>query len=99
MKSSGDIQRYLDHLVVERGLSANTHAAYRRDLVKLATFFERTGKTVKSAKREDISAFLLSLKKSGLSVRSYSRTLVAVRGFYKFLLTTEAITESPCANI
>lgn len=99
MKSGDDIQQYLDHLVVERGLSANTHDAYRRDLAKLAAFLDRTGKSVRSAKREEISAFLLSLKESGLSVRSYSRTLVAVRGFYKFLLTTKAVTESPCANI
>ena len=32
--------RYLDHLTVERGLSANTIGAYRRDLARYRRFLE-----------------------------------------------------------
>ena len=93
------VERYLNYLVVERGLSANTNSAYKRDLIKLMNFLKLSGVGIKGAERGDISAFLLSLKESGLSVRSYSRTLVAVRGLYRFLLITKELTESPCANI
>ncbi len=97
--STDIVKRYLEHLVVERGLSANTVYAYKRDLDKLTAFLEKNGATVKEAQRNDISAFLLFLKESGLSVKSYSRTLVATRGLYRFLLITKELTESPCANI
>lgn len=99
MIESSAIKRYLDHLVVERGLASNTHAAYQRDLAKLSAYLNKVNREVVSAKRQDISAFLLSLSRSGLSVRSYSRTLVAVRGLYKFLLINKEVTESPCADI
>ena len=39
------LETYLAHLAVERGLSANTLAAYRRDLTRYAAFLDGLGRT------------------------------------------------------
>jgi integrase/recombinase XerD len=87
------IQRFLDHLTVERGLSDNTIAAYRRDLGKYATFLHARG--VKDARKVDehaVAAFVADLSSSthgdGKPYRATSvvRTLSAVRAFHRFLV-------------
>lgn len=93
------ISDFLDHIVVERGLSSNTRLSYARDLKKFEEFLDTAGKGVKDARPDDISAFLKSLSQGGLSVRSYTRTLIALRSFYKYLLRKGIITASPCSNI
>lgn len=90
---------YLDHLLIERGLSRNTHSSYRRDLLRYSAFLQKRGVGEKDASAGDISAFLKAMAEEGLTVRSYARALVALRGFYKFLLRKKVISVSPCANI
>jgi len=71
---------------VEKGLSQNTIVAYRSDLEKLRVFAEEIGKDFLSIERSDITSFIQHLSKSGLEPRSIGRTLVTVRGLYRFLL-------------
>lgn len=80
------VKEFLDYLRVERGLSANTLEAYRRDLAKLAQFAAARQKEVLTLERSDITAFVESLFKSGLDARSVERALVVVRNLYKFLV-------------
>ncbi|MGQ9897791.1 MAG: site-specific tyrosine recombinase XerD [Acidobacteriota bacterium] len=80
------IKEFLDYLRVERGLSANTLDAYRRDLAKLTHFATDRQKEVLTLERSDITAFIESLFKSGLDARSVERALVVVRNLYKFLV-------------
>ena len=95
----GDIKAFLDYIVVEKGLSKNTCAAYRRDLLKYAAFMESSGHGLLQATPGDITSFLLALLKEGLAVRSYARALIAIRGFYKFLCNIKLLDASPCADI
>lgn len=97
MREGGIIDEYLDHLVMERGLSLNTRASYARDLARYMAHLKELGVRVKDARPEDVSSFLESLVKKGLSPRSYSRALIAVRGLYKFLSRTKAIAGKPPA--
>ena len=90
---------FLDHIVVERGLSSNTRLSYARDLLKFEVFLAGSGSSAKEARPDDISAFLKALAAGGLSVRSYTRALIALRGFYKFLLRKGVVQASPCSNI
>ena len=80
------IEQFLDHLALERGLSANTRAAYRADLERLASYLLKCGvESVNDVERRHLMDFLLSERERGLSVNSVSRRLVAVKVFFAFL--------------
>jgi len=102
-----EAERYLDHLVVERGLSENTLAAYRRDLRRYIAFLDRRRVRRPDAVEEaTIRSFVASLSASthgpeGKPYRaaSVARALSAVRSFHRFLLR-EGITErDPAAGV
>jgi integrase/recombinase XerD len=79
------VKAHLEHLSVERGLSANTLAAYRRDLARYRVFLDERGRAnFTDIERADISAFLASLQ--GGAASSAARTMSAVRGLHRFAL-------------
>ena len=80
------IDAFLDHLTVERGLAANTRSAYRTDLGQFADFLRHRGvQHLNAAQRQDVTEYLLHRRKGGLSARSLSRHLAAIRMFCRFL--------------
>jgi integrase/recombinase XerD len=99
----GQIERFLDHLVVERGLSSHTIAAYRRDLARYATYCR--GRGIRDAGAADdatVSGFVawLSETKQGAdggrySAASVARALAAVRSFHRFLLREGEAEQDP----
>ncbi|MDD5019390.1 MAG: site-specific tyrosine recombinase XerD [Candidatus Omnitrophica bacterium] len=92
------IELFLDYLSVERGLAKNTILAYRRDLRDYTFFLEAVAKkTVAASSREDIRDFMLHEKDKGLSVNSISRSLAALRMFYRFL-TREKLIKSDISS-
>jgi integrase/recombinase XerD len=102
------IERYLDHLTVERGLSANTLAAYRRDLTRYATFCGTRGvHEADQVQERTIRSFVASLSASTwggeaehpYSARSVARALSSVRSFHRFLLREGAIDRDPTAGV
>jgi integrase/recombinase XerD len=95
MESVRIVDEYLDCLRVERGLSANTLQAYRRDLQILASFADRRQKELMTLDRSDLLDLLVEIKESGRDERSIARLLSAVRGFYKFLLAEKLIKSDP----
>ena len=95
----GKEDRFLSYLRVERGVSSNTQAAYRRDLSKLTSFAHAQNKEISSLEANDLAQFMRSLRKQGLSPRSVARALVTVRGFYKFLIQDGFIKVDPSANL
>ncbi|MBF0253779.1 MAG: site-specific tyrosine recombinase XerD [Candidatus Omnitrophica bacterium] len=80
------VNRFMNVLSVERGLSKNTLAAYRRDLQSYTRFMMRQGKTrPDDVMAADIRGFLLHEKQRRLAAVSIARRLVAVRVFHRFL--------------
>lgn len=77
---------YLSHLLVERGLSPNTLEAYGRDLRRWVDFLDEASIALEQAELGAVSAYLLSLGRSGMSARSQARCLSALRGFHKWLV-------------
>lgn len=75
---------YLDHLAVERGLSAASLKAYRSDLERFGLWLEKSRVRADRARREDLSRYVRELRARGLSSRSAARALSALRGFYGF---------------
>ena len=96
---AGHIGEYLDYVVVEKGLSLNTRDSYKRDLEGFAAWLENRGEPLASASPADVSAYLKHLKDRGHCARSYTRVLISLRGFYRFLLKKGRITASPCSSI
>ena len=85
-----DITLYLDHLLVERGLSQNTLSAYARDLGRYLEFIDSRAKDFAQVDESDLADFLTFLRNGNsehatLSATSAARTLIAVRGFHKFI--------------
>jgi integrase/recombinase XerD len=84
------VRLYLDHLAVERGLAANSLAAYRRDLDRYLAFCSARGITEPAAVQDgDIADFLVALRRGDaehrpLAASSAGRAVVAVRGFHRF---------------
>ena len=96
----GLIGLYLDVLRVERGLSANTLAAYGRDLARLSTFCaERGVDGVDGLDRATVEDFAIFLSAEGLSTRSVARHLSSVRGFTRFLLADGWRDEDGAARV
>ena len=92
--------QFIDYLSVERGLSANTLEAYKRDLTKFSDFLDRKSTVnIQSAGSRDIIDYLIYLRKSKLAIRSISRNLVAIRMFYKFLVSEDVISNDPTLNL
>lgn len=83
-----DATEYLSHLAIERGLSANTVTAYRRDLTDYFSFLGHRDPTP-----ETMDDFVLELHARELSRSTIARRVAAVRGLYRFL-TVEGMAES-----
>lgn len=94
------IDRYINFLVVEKGLAAATIASYSQDLSRFAEF-------LKSCKIHDIAEtdtaailkYLILLRNEGLSARSRARHLVTLRGFFKFLIQEKILKKDPARVI
>lgn len=79
------IQAFIDHMTVERGLSANTVAAYARDLAQFARYaHEHEASAVEDISERTVVGFMDSLRDAGMSANSTSRKLSAVKTFSKF---------------
>jgi integrase/recombinase XerD len=91
---------YLDVLQVERGLSANTLAAYGRDLSRFAIFCaDGSIEDVDGLERGTVEDFAIRITNEGLASTSVSRHLSSVRGFTKFLLSDGWRTEDVGARV
>ena len=74
---------FLNHLQIERGLAANSIAAYRRDLSKFAIFLG--SKPLADVVPETITEFETTLREAQLSVASINRVDSTLRSFFKHL--------------
>ncbi|WP_018155902.1 site-specific tyrosine recombinase XerD [Demetria terragena] len=97
------VQGWLNHLRVERGSSVHTLAAYERDLRRYVDYLATQGiAEVREVAETHVAGFLAWLREGDddhrpLAATSAARTLVAVRGFHRFL-ALEGDTEHDVAS-
>ncbi|MBU9765364.1 site-specific tyrosine recombinase XerD [Mycobacterium sp. TNTM28] len=99
------VQGYLDHLTIERGVAANTLSSYRRDLRRYSHHLTQRGiEDLARVAETDVSDFLIALRQGdpdsgagALSAVSAARAVVAVRGLHRFA-TAEGMTEHDVAR-
>jgi integrase/recombinase XerD len=99
MEISNTITSFLTHVRVEKGLSANTVSAYRRDLVKFENYAKKKKLSLEGVTRDDLVDFLASLFRQKLESRTVARHLVTLRNFFRFALTQDLITVDPALNL
>ncbi len=95
---------FLAHLELERGLSRNTLAAYRTDLLQLGAYLRRIGADALSLGHGELAAFLAELAtgsddRPSLSAASLHRKAACIRSFYRHLRREELIDGDPTASL
>ena len=93
------LREFLAHASIEKGLSANSVAAYRRDLTRLEGFLKARKLDLLSADLSQLRDFLNTLYQDGLSARSVARYLSSIRGLYRYLLDEGRLQEDPTAHL
>ena len=89
----------LTWLRVERGRSANTLEAYRRDLSAYSQWLTARSTPVSEVVEGDINAYIAHLRASGRAPSSQKRALVAVRSLHRFLAEEHEGRVDPAAEI
>ena len=87
-----ELEEFLCYLRRQRRASPHTLRAYRTDITQFLNWLERCPTT---ATPLDVRAFIASLIKRGVSKRSVSRRLSAIRSFYDFLVREGKVRENP----
>jgi integrase/recombinase XerD len=95
LESAAIIERFLDALWMERGLSENTLAAYRNDLTQLANWLEPSHTALLALQREQLQHYLEVRDGQQRSPRSNARLLSSLRRFYSWCRRERLIEEDP----
>src|SRR6202451_2668263 len=93
------LQRFLDAVWLERGLSANTLAAYRADLTALARWLEERDSALLKATRIELLGFIAARVEGGSRPHSTARQLSSFRRFFRFMVREAVIRDDPTAQI
>jgi len=92
------LQRYLDHLKVEKGLSKNSLSAYGTDLNAFHTALKDKKNAPQSWKQvqpQHVLDHIMALSDQALKPRSLARHLITLRGFFRFLAKEHEIEKNP----
>ena len=95
----GEIQRFLDHLRVERRLAARTLAMYREALLRLQASARASGVELRAAQVHHIRGWLAQLRTRGLAPRSIAIALAAWRGLYRWWGRNGVVAVNPVEGV
>ncbi len=90
-------EEFLKYIKAELGLSRNTASSYDKDLKNFSGYLKKNN--ISSPRRQDITAYLLELKRQGFSPSTISRRLSAVKGYFRYMLNEGLIKANPTAGM
>jgi integrase/recombinase XerD len=93
------VDRFLDALWMEHGLSQNTLAAYRCDLKGLAGWLVTRSRSLEEADQADLLSYIAERHRQGHKARSSARLLSSMRRFYRYLIREGHCETDPTAKI
>ncbi|MAF09975.1 site-specific tyrosine recombinase XerD [Candidatus Poribacteria bacterium] len=97
---AAEIDMFMDYLRIERGLSENTLSNYARDLRQAAaTFLDHGRASFTTVVYVEVADHLNRMRTRGLSSKTISRRLYALRSFFRFLEAEGLLTENPASKI
>jgi integrase/recombinase XerD len=95
-----DVELFCDHLAVERGLSQRTLDAYRHDVDRFTMYVRTRGiDRPANVRASDLQEYVYHLKDQGLEASSIRRNLSAVRTYFAYLLSEDAISSDPTERV
>lgn len=93
------LERYLEGLALERGLAANTVAAYRRDLEGLVKHLEGRRLDLLNADTQDLATYTRHLRARNLAPSSVRRAVASLRGLFRHLIELGERNDDPAVNL
>ncbi|MCH7829286.1 MAG: site-specific tyrosine recombinase XerD [Proteobacteria bacterium] len=93
------VDRFLDAIWMERGLSKNTLGAYRADLMMLSRGLAAGGKVIDKAEKSDLLEFIAQRVEMGAKPRSTARQLSSFRRFFRYIMREGLRDTDPTAEI
>ncbi|EKE76906.1 site-specific tyrosine recombinase XerD [Oceanibaculum indicum] len=99
MTAGHAVETFLEMLVAERGIAANTLQAYRRDLEDFTDFLTRRKRSADAASTGDIRDYMAGLSRAGMAASTSARRLSALRQFHKFLHAEGFREDNPCTVV
>lgn len=99
MSTSLSIDRYLDTLYLERGLSELTLTAYRRDLESASEWAARHHLALHNLSTEDVNAYVATLFSEGRKASTAQRTLSALKGYFQWVVRNHGRDEDPMQRL
>ncbi len=97
--AQAEIERYLEHLWLEKDLSDNTLASYRRDLSSFAQWLLPRERSLLGCERSHILAYLGVRMRQRVKPSSTARLLSCLRGYYRHALREERIEQDPTLEV
>lgn len=89
------VDRYLEHILIEKGLSENSLTSYSQDLNSLLTFLADKSFRLEDLSDKTLFLYLTHLRAKGLKSRSLARHLSSLRGFFSFAMNEKWYKEDP----
>ncbi len=96
---SACLERFLDALWMERGLSRATLGAYRADLEGLGRWLLSRGRALTAAESGDLHDYLAERIRAGARPRSTARLVSSMRRFYQYLVREGLARTDPSSRI
>ncbi len=94
-----EVEEYLTWLATEKGRSANTLSAYRRDLKAYAGWLEERGTGLAEVTPADLEAYVAVLRAAGRAPATVARAIVAVRSMHAFCAAEGILPLDPAADV
>lgn len=92
------VEDFLSWLATEKGRSANTLAAYRRDLVAWCGALDESGDDLLTVDRRRLETYIGERRASGAAASSVARQLAAIRMLHRFLVVERIRADDPTAD-
>lgn len=88
-------EAYLQHLLVEKGLSENTLTAYANDISDFLSFLATRSFPLEDTTDQTLFLYIVDVRRLGLSGRSLARRLSALRGLFSFACREKVFAANP----
>ncbi len=89
------LDEYLEHLIVVKGLSNNSVSSYQGDIEKFLIFLKKKRASLSLADEDILFLYFLTLRQQGISNKTLTRHLSALRGFFDYLCLKKVIETNP----
>ncbi len=93
------LDRYLEHLLVEKGLAERTLESYAHDLSTFLLFLQERGSALEDVDEESLLYYIVRERARGMNTRSMARRLSSLRGFFGYLFDEQLLSRNPAENL